>query len=43
MEFENFSSVKASSRRRTPVAIKCVDLGVHVLDARIRQHDRGGV
>ena len=40
MEFENFSSVKATSRRRMPRLDQGVDLGVHILDTGIRQHDR---
>ena len=40
MEFENFSSVKAKTRRSTPLGNQVVDLGIHVLDARVRQHDR---
>jgi hypothetical protein len=39
MEFENFNSVKAKTRRNTPVVIRS-STGVHILDARVRQHDR---
>ena len=43
MEFENFSSVKAKTRRSTPVGDEGVDLDIHVLDACICQHDWGCV
>ena len=39
MEFENFSSVNSKTRRSTPVGDQVVDFGIHVLDARIREHD----
>jgi hypothetical protein len=39
MEFENFSSVKASIRRSTR-GDECVDQGIYVLDARIERTGR---
>ena len=39
MEFENFSSVKAKTAQHSR-RDQIVDLGIHVLDARVRQHDR---
>jgi hypothetical protein len=41
MEFENFSSVKASKPAQNARVDQGVDLGVHILHTRIRQHDRG--
>jgi hypothetical protein len=38
MAFENFSSVKAKTWRSTR-GDQVIDLGIHVLDARVRQHD----
>ena len=40
MEFENFSSVKAKTPAQHPRRDQVVDLGIHVLDARVRHHDR---
>ena len=43
MEFENFSSVKAQRPAQHARGDEYIDLGIHVLDARICQHDWGGV
>jgi len=39
MEFENFNSVKARAVQHAR-GEKGVDFGIHVLEARIGQHDR---
>jgi hypothetical protein len=40
MEFENFSFGEGQDPAQNSCGDQVVDLGVHVLDARVRQHDR---
>ena len=40
MEFENLRSVNAKTRRKSTRGDQLVDIGIHVLDSRVRQHHR---